>query len=404
MRFWTFGVILLLYSGAQELRAQERGRPWKRHTIDASSRGADGVRMADVNGDGDPDIVTGWEEGGRVRLVLNPGPSRVIEPWPWVTVGTVASPEDAVLVDLDGDGAHDVVSCCEGNNRRVFVHWAPANRQHILDANGWRTEPLTTVPAGVQWMYCLPTQVDGRRGIDLVLGSKNQGAQVGWLEAPENPRAVSAWRWHPLIEAGWIMSLVSADMDRDGDQDVVVSDRKGRGRGCYWLENPGRSRVSSGPWNKHRIGAEDVEAMFLTLDDLDGDGLLDVIVAAQGAGLVVLRQRPDAWERVSIPLPPRTGTAKAVAVGDVDLDGQRDLVFTCEHAENASGVLWLSPSEGATERNWGAHEISGSEGIKYDLIELRDLDADGDLDAITCEERANLGVVWYENPTRSPSH
>jgi hypothetical protein len=24
----------------------------------------------------------------------------------------------------------------------------------------------------------------------------------------------------------------------------------------------------------------------------------------------------------------------------------------------------------------------------------------GDLDVITCEERDQLGVVWYENPTR----
>ena len=32
--------------------------------IDASSRGADGVRLADVNGDGLMDITTGWEEGG----------------------------------------------------------------------------------------------------------------------------------------------------------------------------------------------------------------------------------------------------------------------------------------------------------------------------------------------------
>ena len=28
------------------------------------------------------------------------------------------------------------------------------------------------------------------------------------------------------------------------------------------------------------------------------------------------------------------------------------------------------------------------------------LDADGDLDVLTCEERKNLGVIWYENPSR----
>ena len=36
--------------------------------------------------------------------------------------------------------------------------------------------------------------------------------------------------------------------------------------------------------------------------------------------------------------------------------------------------------------------------IRLDLAELVDLDADGDLDVITCEEKENLGVIWYENP------
>ena len=40
-----------------------------------------------------------------------------------------------------------------------------------------------------------------------------------------------------------------------------------------------------------------------------------------------------------------------------------------------------------------------------DRIELLDVDADGDLDVITCEENAGpnsrgLGLVWYENPHR----
>jgi hypothetical protein len=54
-----------------------------------------------------------------------------------------------------------------------------------------------------------------------------------------------------------------------------------------------------------------------------------------------------------------------------------------------------------TSPDWLPHEISGrKEGIKFDRIELLDLDADGDLDVITCEERDNLGVIWYENPTK----
>ncbi|HBM76648.1 MAG TPA: VCBS repeat-containing protein, partial [Verrucomicrobiales bacterium] len=41
-------------------------------------------------------------------------------------------------------------------------------------------------------------------------------------------------------------------------------------------------------------------------------------------------------------------------------------------------------------------------GSKFDLIELIDLDEDGDLDVVTCEELAGLGLIWYENPSRKP--
>ncbi len=91
--------------------------PWKRHTIDKSSKGADGVRLMDVNGDGLLDVATGWEEGGVVRAYINPGPKKSKAEWPAVTVGRVKSAEDAVFFDVDKDGAIDVVSCCEGGVR-----------------------------------------------------------------------------------------------------------------------------------------------------------------------------------------------------------------------------------------------------------------------------------------------
>ena len=39
------------------------------------------------------------------------------------------------------------------------------------------------------------------------------------------------------------------------------------------------------------------------------------------------------------------------------------------------------------------------DGIKHDLVELLDLDGDGDPDVLTCEETKNLGVFGY-NPAR----
>jgi len=100
-------------------------------------------------------------------------------------------------------------------------------------------------------------------------------------------------------------------------------------------------------------------------------------------------------------MPPETGTGKGVAVADIDLNGTLDVVFSCENARGKSGIMWLSrrKSQPSTSANWLAHEISGrKQGVKFDRIELVDFDGDGDFDVLTCEERDNLGVVWYENP------
>ena len=395
IRGGCFALLLatLAFAGA------DRGPAWERHTIDDASRGADGVRLADLDGDGRLDIATGWEEGGQIRVCRNPGPAHVRKRWPAVTVGQVGSPEDAVFVDLDDDGALDVVSCCEGKTRGLFVHW---NSSSPLESGTWRTEPIPFAAGPRSWMYALPMQVDGRRGVDLVVGAKGEGAAIGWLESPDQARDLGAWRWHPLTEAGWIMSLIEADMDADGDPDILASDRKGPLRGVFWLENPGAEHATDADWARHPIGGEDLEVMFLDLADLDGDGRRDVVAASHAPTLLLFRPRDDAgliWERSEINLGPDLTMSKAVAVGDLDLDGRRDLVITFEKAEHSSGVVWASPRSAVTGPDWIVRDLSGPPGTKFDRVELIDLDLDGDLDVLTCEERENLGVFWYENPT-----
>jgi hypothetical protein len=101
-------------------------------------------------------------------------------------------------------------------------------------------------------------------------------------------------------------------------------------------------------------------------------------------------------------MPRQAGRAKAVSCGDIDLDGRKDLVFSCEGAEPPRhGLMWLSWEGSPTNGVWRAHDISGADGVKHDLVPLVDLDGDGDLDVLTTEETRGLGVIWYENPTRA---
>lgn len=413
---------LILLLSVSFCLAQDADKKWPYHIIDDSSEGPDGVRLLDVNGDNLMDLVTGWEEGNVTRAYLHPGYDKVYSPWPAVSVGRSRNAEDAVFVDLDGDGAYDVVSSTEGGSKRVIFHWAPANKKDYMDEKKWKTEDL---PASVNlspWMYCVPMQIDGQNGIDLVVGGKNRTgsgqdakpaqARLGWFRSPQNPRDVNGWTYHPLTDSiSWIMSLMAADIDGDGNVDVVATDRQE----CFWLKNPGKNNVNAllTPWKRITLHGNDgtefpleTQLMFGCIADLDKDGLEDVIITVKPQTILWLR-RVDAsglkWEKYPITFAAETGTIKGVAVGDINADGKNEIVFSCSEADIANGTMWLSYNKSPKEPVWQAHTLSGIHGKKFDQVYLYDFNGDGKLDVISTEEQGGerlrgLGVVWYENP------
>jgi hypothetical protein len=96
-------------------------------------------------------------------------------------------------------------------------------------------------------------------------------------------------------------------------------------------------------------------------------------------------------------MPSSAGTAKGVAVGEIDGRPGQEVVSSCERAKgdlHGVGYLTFPPRAPC----WIGRDINGAEGVNYDRVELVDLG--GDLDVLTCEEAANLGVIWYESPAK----
>ena len=331
--------------------------------------------------------------------------------WKVITAGKSPDAEDAVFFDADGDGDLDIISSAEGRARRIQVHWAPPVGSYTRESE-WRTETLHS--DGSQWMFAVPMDVDRRRGPDLIVGGKNEGASIGWLESPADPRRAGDWTFHRLSDAGWIMSLIVTDMNRDGLPDVLLSDRIGKMAGVRWLENPGPISVAlNGPWTNHWVGGRERAPMLIDTGDLDGDGVDEIVVPHYLKDdfrlSIFKRSSPtaDSWVEHAIRYPRIAGRPKAVAIGDIDLDGRRDLVLSAEQAvDGKRGIVWLRFRDSPFQGDWNVFDVSGPEGVKFDLNLLLDVDADGDLDVINSEENDNardgkpgLGVVWYENPT-----
>ena len=383
---FCYAALCLLLSSAFLCRAA-----WERHTIDASSRGADGVRLADFDGDGRLDVTVGWEEGGVTRVYRHPGVAAVRDPWPSVTVGATPSVEDAVFVDWVGDGRYDVVSACEGRERVLYRHRAPLELEAWSDPGAWSTEELPGTRDATLWMFALP--VDGPAGRGLMLGAKGANAGIDW--APLTEKGIGPIE--RMVDAGWIMSLLPYDVDGDGDLDVVASDRRGENSGVYWIE------ATEDGWRPRHVGLRGSEVMFLDVGDLDRDGQPEIVAAVKPGRVVALDPEESLASWSEAPLfeyPENAGSAKAVKIGDLDRDGILDIAFTSEAAEGAQSGVWAFLREGESIAASGTlTDIGGPDGVKFDRIELVDLDQDGDLDLMTCEERDLLGVVWYENPT-----
>jgi hypothetical protein len=290
---------------------------------------------------------------------------------------------------------------------RVTFHWAPSYERDYKNVAHWKTRDVPVTVGKTRWMFAEPMDVDAKNGIDLVVGSKDPNGTLGWLQAPENPRDMKAWKYHEISRIAWTMTIDIRDIDHDGINDVLVSDQRG-GSGVKWLKNPGaHSRRLYNKWENHTIGMKGKKVLFLGISDTDKNGLPEIYAPSLDGPyfmrFIQLDKSGDRWSSERFANSPLAGPhCKSMAVADINRDGEPDLVTTYGGARDKVCVMWSEWN--ANDKSWIHHDVSGLVGIKTDFAVVRDMDQDGDLDILTCEEANNaregpgLGVIWYENP------
>ena len=345
--------------------------------VETTSETSAGISLGDVYGNGHIDIVLAkgrhWPlnnlilrndgKGHFTTSVLGDAPDRTYT---------------AALADLDGDGHLDIVVSNDRPDRKLI--YLNDGKGHFRVAGTFGEPEWST-------RYVTVADLNGDKRPDLVVANRNSN--------PSSPRPSFVClndgkagfpSCSPLATESATIA-VAMDLDGDGFVDLFVPHRDGGQNLIFW--NDGSGRFSAAP---SKVGPEHSWIRAAAAADINGDGIPDLVVGDERAGMFLYLGAGHRRFDAPVPLGGGSGAPYAIATADLNRDGRPDIVVG---RQDARGSVFFNLGGGRLPRFTEAPWNDGK-GTVY-AVAAGDLDGDGWPDIAAARSDAP-NAVWFNGP------
>jgi len=347
-----------------------------------------GVALGDVNGDGRPDIAVASQGTDNVSVLLSlPGAAGTFGPATTYSLGAGSRPTGIALGDVNGDGRLDIVTGNQATNAVGVLLGSAATPGTFAAA-------VTYASGGNAPNIVALADLNGDGRLDIATANTG-GNTVGVLLASATaPGTFGMAAVYSSGGGGNPVGITTGDVNGDGRPDIVTSSNAG-GTVAVLLA----SATAPGTFGSGTIySSGGAGTVGVALGDVNRDGQVDIVATNSSSSTVsVLLGSATAPGAFAAPVtyPSGGGSPNFALLGDVNGDGLLDIVT----ANSASGTVGVLTGRAAAPGTFATATTYASGGNGPIGIALGDVNGDGRRDVVTANYNSATVAVLLNTGT-----
>jgi len=280
---------------------------------------------------------------------------------------------DAVARDFDSDGDVDVLASTWIPGGVFYGEHRPGDTLYVAEA----------YVAGGTGRDVTAGDLDNDGDVDGLFASYGEDRYILLRNVPGTTPAERFEEEFLFDGATGPFAVDAVDFSGDGETDLIATELRASTNRIRLFEQIGGSLVEI--W----MNTIPEDPLALTTADLNGDGVMEILIAAaNGGGLYVMRRTESGSYTITQDIP--NYYLSAIAAGDVDNDGRVDII--CGEFEDDNFRRWEWNGTG-----WTTFTLPGSLNNPRGVV-IADFDSDGLLDfagSAEGQEESGGGLAWW---------